>query len=295
MNKAAFGELLAVLRAEVHWTQAELAEMVEVEPSVISNLERGTKKLLEPELLFKLANALGLTTLERREFFLAASGLDETHIVRQPGGVVTTEVYDAKKVLQHLNELVGKLRFPACLLDVYSDVLSANPIMLALLQVSAETIAQASQIPGGYCSLRVTCGDLLRTTIPAGYEDFVLANMRDFREISLRYRARPYFQYLMKEFRNPKKYPWFERAWQKAALVNDDKATTIDRFSFQHAIYGPLSYYSTASISFTAYGELYLVQYLPVDAQTTAVFEQLANTVGTQAVAFAPWPEKKMI
>ena len=74
MDKKAFGKLLAVLRDEVHWTQADLAEMVEVETGVISNLERGTKKNLEPELLFRLANALGLTTLERREFFLAASG-----------------------------------------------------------------------------------------------------------------------------------------------------------------------------------------------------------------------------
>lgn len=295
MDKTAFGELLAVLRAEVNWTQAKLAEMVEVETGVISNLERGTKKLLEPELLFKLANALNLTTLERREFFLAASGLDETHIVRQPGGAVKTDVFEADRVLQRLNEIVGKLRFPACLMDVYSDVLSANAIMLELLQVSAEVIAQTSQIPGGYCSLRVTCGEMLRTTIPAGYEDFVLTNMRDFREISLRYRARPYFKYLMKEFRNPKKYPWFERAWQKAALLDEDKATAIDRFAFQHALYGPLSYSSTASISFTPYGELYLVQYLPLDAQTSAVFEHLVQTAGTDVVHFAPWPEKKMV
>jgi hypothetical protein len=180
-------------------------------------------------------------------------------------------------------------------MDVYADVVSANRIMLALLQVSPEVIAQAPLIPGGYCSLRVTCGEMLKTAIPTGYEAYVLTSMRDFREISLRYRARPYFQYLMKEFRNPKKYPWFERAWQKAALVDDDKAMTIDSFSLYHAQYGQLTFYSTASVTPTSYGELYLAHYLPADAQTAAAFEQLANSVGTEVVPFAPWPEKKMV
>ena len=295
MDKKAFGKLLAVLRDEVHWTQADLAEMVEVETGVISNLERGTKKNLEPELLFRLANALGLTTLERREFFLAASGLDETHIVRQPGGAVTTEIFDAAKVLSQLKMIVGKLRLPAFLVDVYGDVVAANQIILDLLQVSPEVIAQAATEPGGYSSIRVTYGDMVRSAIPAGYEDFILTSMRGFREVSLRYRARPYFQYLMKEFRNPKKYPWFERAWKRVSLLDDDKAGTVDPFAYTHALYGPLAYYSTSSVTFTPYGELFLVQYLPVNAQTAAVFEQLASTVGTRAVDFAPWPEKKMV
>jgi transcriptional regulator with XRE-family HTH domain len=296
MDRKSFGKLLAALRAESNWTQAELAELVDVDPAVISNIERGTKKNIEPGLLFKLANVLNLTTLERREFFLASSGLDETHIVRpEDGGAVTTDVFDAKKVLDRLNEIVGKLRIPACLMDVYCDVLSANRIMLELLQVSPEIIAQAPLIPGGYSSLRVACGDLLRTTLPVGYEDFVLASMRTFREVSLRYRARPYFQYLMREFRNPKKYPWFERTWRKASLLDDDKAMSVDSISFRHLSYGQLTYYSTSAVTFTPYGELFLIQYLSADAQTSAVFEQLADTLGTETVHFAPWPEKKMV
>ncbi len=295
MNRKSFGKLLAVLRQEMKWTQAELAELVDVDTAVISNLERGMKKQIEPDLLFKLANVFNFTTLERREFFLASSGLDETHIVRQPGGAVTTDVFESEKVLRQLNQIVGNFRFPACLMDVYADVVSANRIMLELLQVSPELIAQAPLIPGGYCSLRVTCGDMLRSTIPVGYEDFVMINMRSFREFSLRYRAYPYFRYLMKEFRNPKKYPWFERAWQKAALVDDDKTMTIAPFSFYHAVHGQLTYYSTASVTFTPYGELFLTHYLPADASTAAAFEHLANSVDMGVVHFAPWPEKKMV
>jgi transcriptional regulator with XRE-family HTH domain len=295
MDRKSFGKLLAVLRQEMKWTQAELSELVDVDPAVISNIERGTKKNIEPDLLFKLANVLNLTTLERREFFLASSGLDETHIVCQPGGAVTTDIFDARKVLDQLNEIIGKLRIPACLMDVYGDVLSANQMILEFLKVSPKVIEQAPLIPGGYSSLRITCGDMLRSTIPAGYENIILTSMRDFREISLRYRARPYFQYLMKEFRNPRKYPWFERAWRKASLVDEDKTMAIDFMSIHHTLHGQLNYYATSSVTFTPYGELFLVQYLSADVQTSAVFEHLAHTVGNEIFHFAPWPEKKMV
>jgi hypothetical protein len=135
----------------------------------------------------------------------------------------------------------------------------------------------------------------MRASIAEGYDGFLLTAMRGFREVSLRYRARPYFQYLMKEFRDPQKYPWFERTWQRAALVDDDKATAINLFSYQHARYGPLNYYSTSSVSVTPFGELLLLHYLPADAQTASAFEQSVSTVGAEVVHFAPWPEKKMV
>lgn len=295
MDRKSFGKLLAVLRAEANLTQAQLAELVDIDPAVISTLERGRKKNVEPGLLFKMANVLNMTTLERRDFFLASSGLDETHIVRQTGGAVFTEVFDSRQVLRNMDVIIGKLRIPSYLVDVYAEIILANKISLDLLQIPANAFEHADKIPGGYSALRFIFGDMMRSAIPVGYENFVLTIMRAFREVSLRYRARPYFQYLMKEFRNPKKYPWFERAWQRASLVDDDKAMAVDSFSFQHALYGPLTYYSTSSVYFTPYGELFLVQYLPADAQTVEVFEHLANTVGTETVHFAPWPEKKMV
>jgi transcriptional regulator with XRE-family HTH domain len=295
MDRKSFGKLLAVLRQEMNWTQAEFAELADVDTAVISNLERGIKRNIEPELLFKLANALRLTTIERREFILAASGLEESHIVRQPDGVSKTNTFDAGKVLRQLDGIVGSLRIPAFLVDVYSDVLSANLIILRLLQVSPDVIAQAPYVPGGYTTLRVTYGEMMRLAIPSDFEEFVMTSMRSFREVSLRYRAQPYFQYLMKEFRNPKKYPWFEHTWRKVVAMDDDKFATIDPFSYAHAVYGQLTYYVSSSVSFTPYGELFLCQYLPVDAHTAAVFEQLAVSEGTSSSLFAPWPEKKMV
>src|SRR5215216_642718 len=99
MNRIEFGELVSTLRQDMGWTQAELAEYSEIDDAVISQIERGVKKFFEPNLLFCLANALQLTTLERREFILAASGLDEKQIVRQPSAGVATDVFDAKKII----------------------------------------------------------------------------------------------------------------------------------------------------------------------------------------------------
>ena len=92
MNRKEFGELVATLRQDMDWTQSELAEYADVNDAVISQIERGVKKHFEPELLFCLANVFQLTTLERREFFLAASGLDQKQIVRQPSAAIARKV-----------------------------------------------------------------------------------------------------------------------------------------------------------------------------------------------------------
>jgi transcriptional regulator with XRE-family HTH domain len=92
MNRRDFGELVATLRQDLGWTQFQLAEYAELDEAVVSQIERGVKKYFEPELLFRLANALQLTSLERHEFILATSGLDERQIVRQPSAMMATDV-----------------------------------------------------------------------------------------------------------------------------------------------------------------------------------------------------------
>src|SRR5678816_4657390 len=99
MNRREFGQLLATLRQDLDWTQFELAEYAEVDEAVVSQIERGVKKHFEPELLFSLANTLQLTTLERREFLLAASGLDQRQIVRQPSAGMSTDVFNVRSCL----------------------------------------------------------------------------------------------------------------------------------------------------------------------------------------------------
>jgi transcriptional regulator with XRE-family HTH domain len=294
MNRKDFGELLSTLRQDLDWTQFNLSEYADVDEAVISQIERGVKKFFEPDLLFNLANALQLTTLERREFFLAASGLDQKQIVRQVSAATTTDVFNVRRVLDKMIELTGQVRLPAYLCDVYSDVIAANHIVLSFFKVPPAFVEEGSRIPGGYNTARFNFGkDLVaRSHIVDNWDHYALNSMRAFRENSLRYRAKPYFKYLMKIFRNQIEYPFFDRYWKLVSSVEQDKEANTDFFSFHHNEFGEIKYTSSSTVSITAFGELYLVQYLPLDARTSQLFEDLTQQAGSGIMQFSPWPIK---
>ena len=294
MNRKDFGQLLATLRQDLNWTQFQLAEFSEVDEAVISQIERGVKKFFEPELLFCLANALQLTTLERREFFLAASGLDQKQIVRQPSLATATDVFNLRKTLDKLIDLTGQIRLPAFLSDVYGDAIAANRIILSFFEVPPSVLETAPHIPGGYNTVRVNFGkeSVIRNRIVSNWEGYALNSMRSFREHSLRYRAQPYFKYLMNIFRNPAEYPLFDRYWKMVSSTEQDKEINMDYFDFQHDQFGQVKYTAAATITFTSFGELFLLQYLPLDERTSQIFERIAKEVGQTAVRLAPWPAK---
>src|ERR1044071_7357509 len=279
MNRKEFGQLLATLRQELDLTQFELAEFANIDEAVISQMERGVKKHFEPNLLFSLANALQLTTLERREFLLAASGLDQNQIVRQPSAGVSTDVFNVRRALEKMIELTGLVRLPAFLCDVYGDVVAANRMILSFFKVSPEYVEKAHQVPGGYNTARFNFGKELvaRNHVTDHWDQYALNSMRAFRENSLRYRAQPYFKYLMKVFRNPIEYPLFDRYWKMVSSVEQDREANIDHFSYHHDEFGEIKYMSSSTVSITSFGELFLIQYLPLNGITSQVFEQLAQ------------------
>jgi transcriptional regulator with XRE-family HTH domain len=296
MNRKEFGELVAALRQDMGWTQFQLAEYSQVDHAVISQIERGVKKFFEPELLFCLANAFQLTTLERREFIFASSGLDEQHIVRQPSDAMSTDVFNAQKILDRMIAITAAIRLPAFLCDVYSDVVAANYMMLALYDVPSSMIEDATRIPGGYNTTRLNFGrELLgRTRVTDNWDTYALNTMRAFRENSLRYRAWPYFKYLMKAFRNPVEYPFFDRYWKLVSSMEQDKEVNVDHFSYIHSKFGSLSYLASTTVGITSFGNLFLVQNLPLDQHTEEAFNQLKSQSGFGVAKFASWPEKNM-
>lgn len=295
MNRKDFGQLLATLRKDLDWTQFQFAEFAGVDEAIVSQIERGVKRYFEPELLFRLANALQLTTLERREFFLAASGLDQSQIVRQPSTATTTDVFNIRKMLEKLIELTGQIRLPAFLGDVYGDAIATNRIVLEFLQIPPMMLETASQIPGGFNTTRANFGKdaAMRQRIVDHWDSFALNSMRSFREHSLRYRAQPYFKYLMKAFRNPAEYPLFDRYWKMVSSVEEDKEINTDYFAYLHDQFGPVRYTASTTVTITSFGELFLVQYLPLDEHTSGIFEKIAREVGQSAVRIAPWPVKE--
>ncbi len=296
MNRRDFGELVHALRLDLGWTQFQLAEYSGVDDAVISQIERGVKKFFEPDLLFCLANAFQLTTLERREFIFAASGLDEKQIVRQPSAGMTTDVFNAKKILERMIHLTGEIRLPAFLSDVYSDVIAANYMMLAFYDVPPSMIESAANVPGGYNTTRLNFGreSLAHTQVTDNWDSYALKSMRSFRENSLQYRANPYFKYLIKAFRNPVEYPFFDRFWKLVSSTEQDKEVNIDQFSYSHNEFGLLNYVASTTIAITSFGNVYLIQNLPLDQHTEDLFNQLKLQAGLGVARFAPWPEKSM-
>lgn len=294
MDRREFGKLIATLRMDLDWTQFQLAEYTQADPAVISQMERGVKKHFEPDLLFRLANAFHLTTLERREFFLASSGIGEKQIVRQPSAADTTDAFDVEKMLRKLIDLAGQLRAPAFLLDVYCDVIAANRAALAFFEVPPAMLEDAARIPGGYNVIRLTFGRELvtRAHITDNWDLYAFNTMRAFREMSLRYRAKPYFQYLINAFRNPVDYPLFDRYWKLVSSMEQDKQGNFDHFAYQHSSFGPLQYASSSTVLLTPYGELFLNQYSPLDDHTAGLFEQLCLQAGPGVIRIAPWPRK---
>jgi transcriptional regulator with XRE-family HTH domain len=294
MKRKEFGELVAALRQDLGLTQFQLAEHTHVDVAVVSQTERGVKKYFEPQFLFELANAFQLTTMERREFLLAASGLDQQEIVRQPSAAMATDVFNVRKTLDKMSELAGQVRLPAFVCDVYGDVTAANNIILSFFKIPQEYVEQAAHIPAGYNTVRFNFGkDLMaRDNVINNYDQYALNSMRAFRENSLRYRARPYFKYLMKIFRNRNEYPLFDRYWKMVSSVEQDKETNIDYFSYHHDKFGEIKYIASSATSSTSFSELFLVHYLPLDGHTSEIFEQLAQQAGPGATNLAPWPIK---
>ena len=294
MNRRDFGELVSTLRLDLGWTQFQLAEYSGLDPAVISQIERGVKKFFEPELLFCLANALQLTTIERSEFFLAATGLEETKLLRQPTAGIATDVFDAQKILERMVNLTGEIMLPAFLVDCYSDIIAANHMMIAFYNVPSGLINDAGGIPGGYNTTRLNFGKDLgwRKQITQNWDAYALNSMRAFREGSLRYRATPYFKYLMKVFRNPLEYPLFDRYWKMVSSTEQDKDMNLDHFYYDHSEFGPLSYIASVTVAVTSHGNLFLVHNLPLDRHTDEVFTHLKTTAGQGVVRLASWPEK---
>lgn len=83
------------------------------------------------------------------------------------------------------------------------------------------------------------------------FNDSAYQFLRAFREGALRYRIYPRYIELMKEMRDVKKYPLFDRHWCNVSLMEADKELDINAYAIQHPLYGALSVITTASITTT--------------------------------------------
>jgi transcriptional regulator with XRE-family HTH domain len=295
INRKDFGALIASLRDELGWTQDELAQATGLDESAISVIERGARRHFEPDLLYGLANALQLTTLERREFLLAASGAEEG--APQAGGGDEESRQNAEHTVRNLTSLLGRLHFPCYLVDVYGEIIAANGAAAALYKVPLERLAELAGVPGGLTLVHLLYDASLglRSAMGESWELLAVAVICDFRAATLRYRTQPYFKMLLKRFRNPRLYPAFDRLWRRSATMDEDRFSTLTFLSYYDDTYGGLEYCVSTLDIVTPYGELFLNQCIPMDEATSDAFRDIVGRVGAQVYRFAPWPEKQAL
>lgn len=119
--------------------------------------------------------------------------------------------------------------------------------------------------------------------------------LRVFREDSTpAFRAKPYFKYLMKMFRNLAEHPFFDRFWKMVFSTDQDKEVNVDQFSYLHREFGHLKYLASTTVAVTSFGNLFLSQNLPLDKHTEDVFTQLKGKAGLGVMQFASWPEEQI-
>ena len=154
MNRKEFGQLIAALRKE-HFdeegnrlTQAKLAERTQqrdpltpLNETIIGKIERGERATLDDHTLLSLADTLELTMGERREFFLAATGLDDVQIV---AAHESTEA-----ILASVVQMLSDIQLPALLLDSYLDVIAANGILVKLYDANQLDLHSRMSRPAG--------------------------------------------------------------------------------------------------------------------------------------------------
>ncbi len=214
MNRKDFGKLITALRKEHTdpddkvWTQEQLANETNLSHQQIGDIERGEKANIEPDTILALAKALELTTTERKEFFLAASGVENEDIAPNNVPVV---------VLNEMLQIIKDIHLPALIMDAYGELVAINQGTVTLYRLDMDdfqnsSINQATK----FNFMRLVFSEEFesqRTMMGESWTTFANETVAIFRTISFRYRASAYFRYILPELR---KFKLFRKYWETA-------------------------------------------------------------------------------
>lgn len=142
MNKRNFGKVIKSLRQEQFdftsghtWTQAQLAQAANLSTATIGKIEQGRRVNLSGADLLQLADALQLSTLERREFFAAATEVEQSQIA--------TDRASAQSMFQHVWHIFRDVQLPAYIIDPFADLVGVNATLMRFYGVTLDTLHAA--------------------------------------------------------------------------------------------------------------------------------------------------------
>lgn len=289
MYKKRFGKLVAALRRErmedgKPWSRAKFAQISGIEEDILANIENGRKAILFPSLLAQLADALQLVSGERREFFLAASGIEEE-------GLYPLDA--PQSALKQMLAALESLHLPALLLDQYFDIIAANSMIMELYKVTPADFLESQAHPAIRFNLMraLFAPEFSGQISMLGKEQakFLPHAVMLFRSATLRYRATPYYKCLRAQLNALEEF----RRFNQISQIHENYVDNNLSFTIHHSNYGPIKAASATASATSAAGELQLVMLAPLDKATSQLFARLAEK--RYIVDFIKdWPQKRL-
>ncbi len=296
-----FGSLIRHLRFELSETemhkitQEELDRRCGFPIGTVGRLERGDMRRPEHGHLAALARELRLTQPERREFFLAANGIPTEEIFRYPGAPTPEEE------LQLLLQNRRAYPYPAFITDPYQDFIYIHQGFLSLFQIERLVLEHSRSYREGALPNLVYFLFHPETRIEALFAEpgdwfrLAVTAAQLFRRTSLWYRTRPYWDYLIYRMRNddPRLGSNLRIFWLQAEMRRDWGEGPTCRCRLNHPVWGELDTMTIMSEEVTAYGPLFVVTYLPLNAATERAFAAMLEGVAEEDLwlPVGAWPE----
>jgi transcriptional regulator with XRE-family HTH domain len=282
-----FGRVVAVLRAERHgedgrrWTQERLGEATGLGVHIIRKVEQG-KRTPDRDVISWLNDALQLTLWERRE--LAVLALDD--LPASPAAEPGAGEREGRRQL----DLLASLSLPAFLYDDFGDLVAANKMATWLVGLSRQALeADASWQDARFHTMRVICDPALGYAELLGdaWPPIAMRQMQIFRRISLKQRASPHLAARLKELQG---LPAFRQLWEGATTAEDWPDSGFVEYVHPYPPTGQsMRYLGLPTHHLTPWGDLVLGLFVPLEADTAAVFADLAQ--GNEVAVLADWPK----
>lgn len=282
-----FGRVVAALRREhldenlTPWTQDRLGEITGLGTEIIAKIEQG-KRAPDAVLVATLADALQLSALERREFFILAVGMPQPSPLSQAGA--------SDQVLQELLDLLSNIPLPAFFHDDYGDMIAANSAVTRFAGMSRQDMEMDGRFSHiRYHTMRLIFdpslgyADLLGATWP----EIAARQLQLFRRISLRHRGSSHLLTILTELRQ---LPAFRRLWAEAPTAPARQDSGFIKYTHPQPGTGrSMHYLGLPTLHPTPWGDLVLAVFIPLNADTTSIFAELSRY--NRASPFAAWPK----
>lgn len=301
MNRKEFGKLISALRREhlvldvldnswKHWTRQQLVDECQkfesgfiIDIDTISNIENGRRAILSPELLSLMANVLQLTSGEKKEFFLAATGLDDKDIY--------PEYDDTQKTLEIFFSIMENFQAPAFIADQYWDIIAVNRAIMEVYDMKIGNFVElkAPSITK-FNMMRILFSpefDEQKELLGDGWEKFAINSAILFRSSTLRYRANEYFKALYPKLCT---FPDFKASVQRNIKPKDNFLVDNMFINLDNPKYGFMQTISTSLMAATPFGELQLSTFTPLSQETSKIFAKICKQGNPVFPLLPNWP-----